>query len=662
MTPEKPEKGFGGLRVAAFESRMATEMSRLIEGHGGRALVAPSMREVPLEEHAEALDFGDKLIAGEYDIFILMTGVGTKTLVRTLEIRHPREAIVAALNKVTRICRGPKVIAALRELGVDPGIPVPSPNTWLELLETLDAEAPVRGKQVAVQEYGISNLEMLQGLRERSAVVTRVPIYRWTLPEDLEPLRRVLDALIADEVDVALFTNANQIDNLMQVARDDGLDDKVREAFARAVIGSVGPVASQALRDRGLHVDIEPSNPKMGVLVRDASERCHAILAARRAAATPSATGPSAGGLRGRIAAVDRPDPEPGGMSDSEKEALDASPFMRACRREPTSIRPIWLMRQAGRYMREYRRVRSRVSFLELCKDADLVAEVTVHAVEKLGVDAAIIFADLLLPVEAMGLNLSFGKGHGPVIEPPVRSAADVDKLRDPNVEETLGYVFESIRRTRRALAPGIPLLGFAGAPFTLASYIVEGRGSRDYARTKGLYYRDAGAWHALLDRIVRVTATYLNGQIAAGAQAVQLFDSWVGCLSPADYRAYAMPHTRNLINAITPGTPVIHFGTQTTTLLPHMREAGGDVIGLDWRVDLVDTWDTLGDVAVMGNLDPTVLFAPRPEVRRRAEALLARVGDRPGHIFNLGHGILPNTPLDGVLELIDTVHSWGGR
>ena len=177
-----------------------------------------------------------------------------------------------------------------------------------------------------------------------------------------------------------------------------------------------------------------------------------------------------------------------------------------------------------------------------------------------------------------------------------------------------------------------------------------------------GLYYRDPGAWHALLERIVRVTATYLNGQIAAGAQAVQLFDSWVGCLSPADYRDYVLPHSRNLIKAITPGTPVIHFGTQTTTLLPHIREAGGDVIGLDWRVDLVDTWDTLGDVAVMGNLDPTVLFAPRPEIRRRAEELLARVGDRPGHIFNLGHGILPNTPLDGVLELIDTVHAWGGK
>jgi uroporphyrinogen decarboxylase len=660
MTPSKSQRGFGGLMVAAFESRMAAEMARLIESHGGRPLVAPSMREVPLEEQAEALAFGDRLLAGAFDILILMTGVGTRTLVRTLETRHPREAILDALRRATRVCRGPKPIAALREMGIDPGITVPPPNTWLEVLETLDEKAPVRGRRVAVQEYGISNLEMLQGLRERGAEVTRVPIYRWTLPEDLGPLRRALGALVAGEVDVALFTNANQVDNVMRVARDGGLDDRVRAALARSAVASVGPVASQSLREHGVEVDIEPANTKMGPLVREASERCHAVLEAKRAA--PPAPRAAGGGLRGRIAAAHRPVPAAAGLSESERAALDASPFMRACRREPTAIRPVWLMRQAGRYMREYRRVRSRVPFLDLCKDPDLVAEVTVHAVERLGVDAAIIFADLLLPVEAFGLSLAYGRGDGPVVDPPVRSAADVDRLREPDVEAALGYVFESIRRTRRALPPGVPLIGFAGAPFTLASYIVEGRGSRDYTRTKGLFYRDAGAWHALLDRIVRLTAAYLNGQIAAGAQAVQLFDSWVGCLSPADYRDYVLPHSRALIRSIAPGTPVIHFGTQTSTLLPLMREAGGDVIGLDWRVDLVEAWDRLGDVAVMGNLDPTVLFAPRPEIRRRAEDLLARVGDRPGHIFNLGHGILPNTPLDGVLELVDAVHSWGGR
>ena len=210
--------------------------------------------------------------------------------------------------------------------------------------------------------------------------------------------------------------------------------------------------------------------------------------------------------------------------------------------------------------MSEYRRIRSRVSFLELCKDPDLVTQITVHAVERLRVDAAIIFADLLLPVEAMGLGLTYGKGDGPVIDPPVRLAQDVDRIKVPDVNGPLGYVFEAIRRTRAALPAGIPLIGFAGAPFTVASYLIEGRGSKSYTQTKGLYYRDAGAWHALLEKIVRLTASYINGQIAAGAQAIQIFDSWAGCLAPADYKDFVLPHTRALIKAITPGTPIIYF------------------------------------------------------------------------------------------------------
>ncbi len=658
MTQPQTDQGFAGLQVAAFESRMAAEMARLISRHGGQPLVAPSMREIPLAQQGEALAFGEELLAGRCDILILLTGVGTRTLVDTLATRHPRDAVLAALGRVTRVCRGPKPVMALKRMGIDAGIVVPEPNTWLELLETLDTQAPVRGKKVAVQEYGISNLELLQGLKERGAQVIRVPIYRWALPEDLQPLRDALEALIDGAAQVALFTNANQIDNLMRVARDSGLDDRLRTALARSVVASVGPVASQSLRDHGLPVDVEPEHPKMGPLVREASLRCHAILEAKRD--KPREAQVTTATRRGRVTdAGTRPSDRSRATGDAT--ALQASPFMRACRRESTPVTPIWLMRQAGRYMREYRRVRARVSFLELCHDPDLVAEVTVHAAERLGVDAAIIFADLLLPLEAMGLNLTYGRGDGPAIEPAIRSAADVDRLRRPDVDQTLGYVFEAIRRTRAALPAGLPLIGFAGAPFTLASYMIEGGGSRTYARTKGLFYRDAGAWHALLERITDLTAIYLNGQIAAGAQVVQLFDSWVGCLSPADYREYVLPHTRKLIRSVTRGTPVIHFGTQTASLLPMLREAGGDVIGLDWRVDLMETWDRLGEVAIMGNLDPTVLFAPRDEIRRRARAIMKQVGDRPGHIFNLGHGILPHTPLDSVLALVEAVHEYGG-
>lgn len=335
---------------------------------------------------------------------------------------------------------------------------------------------------------------------------------------------------------------------------------------------------------------------------------------------------------------------------------------MRACRREPTPYTPIWLMRQAGRYMREYREVRARVGFLELCKTPDLAAEVTVTAAERLGVDAAIIFADILLILEPMGIDLEFAKGEGPVIHNPVRGAQDVERLGEVESIESLDYVLEAIRRTRRALPKGLPLIGFSGAPFTLASYMIEGGGSRNYVHTKSLMYGDSGAWHALMSLISRALIRYLNAQIAAGAQAVQLFDSWVGSLSPDDYREFVLPHTRSVIQNITPGTPVIHFGTGTATLLELMRDAGGDVIGLDWRVDLRDAWEKLGDVSVMGNLDPVALFAKPDFIHAQAQRIIERAGGRPGHIFNLGHGILPETPVENVIALVDTVHQLSSK
>lgn len=339
-------------------------------------------------------------------------------------------------------------------------------------------------------------------------------------------------------------------------------------------------------------------------------------------------------------------------------DQLRDCPFMRACRREPVPFTPIWLMRQAGRYMREYREVRERTSFLELCKTPDLAAEVTVTAVARLGVDAAIIFADILLIVEPMGIELEFAKGDGPRIHNPVRSAVDIDRLREVEDIASLDYVFEAIRRTRRALAGNIPLIGFCGAPFTLASYIIEGGGSKNYIHTKQLMYDDAGAWHAMMSLISRALAKYLNAQIAAGAQAVQLFDSWVGCLSPDDYREYVLPHSQSVIRNVTPGVPVLHFGTGTAALLELMREAGGDVIGVDWRVRLDEAWARVGhDMAVMGNLDPVSLFANVEHVRAEAKRILDQAGGRPGHIFNLGHGILPATPVDTVIALVESVH-----
>lgn len=315
-------------------------------------------------------------------------------------------------------------------------------------------------------------------------------------------------------------------------------------------------------------------------------------------------------------------------------------------------------MRQAGRYMKEYRELRARVGFLELCKDPDLVAEVTVTPVERLGVDAAILFADILLILEPMGVGLEYAPHEGPVIHRPVRSGKDLQLLSEPEPEESLAYVYEGIRKTLAALGGKVPLIGFAGAPFTLASYLIEGGASRHYIKTKCFFYSEPQAFAELMERLSSAVVAYVNAQIAAGAQAIQLFDSWVGCLSPEDYRRFILPHMQRLFSAITPGTPVIHFGTGTAGLLKLMRDAGGDVIGIDWRVLLDQAWSEVGhDVAIQGNLDPVALFAPRIEIRKRAFEILRRAGGRPGHIFNLGHGILPETPVDHVRALVDAVH-----
>lgn len=333
------------------------------------------------------------------------------------------------------------------------------------------------------------------------------------------------------------------------------------------------------------------------------------------------------------------------------------SPFLRAARREPVPYVPIWLMRQAGRYMAEYRAVRREVPFLQLCRTPELCAEVMLVAVQRLGVDAAILFSDLLLLLESMGLRLEFTTGDGPVVENPLRSASDVDRFRELEDAGAIQYVMEAVRATREALPDTIPLIGFAGAPFTLASYAIEGGSSRNYLRTKELMHREPKVWDAILARISRSVARYLNGQIAAGAQAVQLFDSWVGCLGPDDYRRYVLPYSKAVIEAITPGVPVIHFATGNPALLPLLAEAGGTVIGADWRVRLDDAWRAIGpDRAIQGNLDPAVLLTTPDEIRRQVQNILDQAGGRPGHIFNLGHGVHKETPVKNAIALVEAV------
>ncbi|HEX5109311.1 MAG TPA: uroporphyrinogen decarboxylase [Vicinamibacterales bacterium] len=342
---------------------------------------------------------------------------------------------------------------------------------------------------------------------------------------------------------------------------------------------------------------------------------------------------------------------------------MSDSRFLKACRRQPVDATPVWFMRQAGRYMAEYRALRKRHSLLEICRTPDLATEVTLQPVRRIDVDAAIIFSDLLLPLEPMGLPFDFVAGEGPQLLRPISTTDDVDRLRTFDPRESLVHVMDAIRQVKRELEGRLPLIGFAGAPFTLASYAIEGGHSNNYAKTKALMYGHPDAWHRLCARLAEVAADFLAAQIDAGVDAVQLFDSWVGTLNAADYCEFALPHTRRIFEVIGGRVPAIHFGTGTATILSALRDAGGDVIGADWRIRIDDAWERIGpDRAIQGNLDPTLLLGPTSRMFQHTDDILKRVGGRPGHIFNLGHGILPSTPVEHVQMLAQYVHSASRR
>ena len=355
--------------------------------------------------------------------------------------------------------------------------------------------------------------------------------------------------------------------------------------------------------------------------------------------------------------------PMDGGLSARSGSETAGNRFIRACLRLPVDRTPVWFLRQAGRYMPEYQAVRRHHTLLEICKDPQLASEVTITAAEKLDVDAAIIFADLLLPFECMGLDFEFQAGEGPVIHKPVRSAEDVARLRTDCASE-LGYVAEAIEKVVAHFKDRIGIIGFCGAPFTLASYMIEGGGSRNYIHTKTMMYRQTAAWHLLLEKLTLVLRDYARQQVEAGADVIQIFDSWAGALSVADYRDFVLPITKALVREVQAlGVPVIYFGVDTASLLAAMRETGADVLGLDWRTPLDTAWVSLDHAcAVQGNLDPITLFAEPELIRERVRQILAEAGGRPGHIFNLGHGIVPGTPVENVQQVVRFVREYCGE
>lgn len=645
-------QNFNGLRIASLESRRAADIARMIAKFGGEPCVSPSMREVPIEPNRPAIDFAYRIITGEIPIVVLMTGVGFRYLLKITEKHVDQRRFLDALSDVITICRGPKPVAAMREVGLKPTHRVPEPNTWRDLLKTIDEGIPIANQVVGIQEYGISNRSLIAGLEARGAIPETVKVYGWEYPEDTGPLESNVKELAAGQLDMLLFTSAHQVVNLFRMADSLSLTDAMRAGLQRTVIASIGPTTSDMLRESDLHVDMEPSHPKMGHLVSEAARDSAALVAARRAQ-----------GSTRHSFHVSESMPEKSPMPAVDDHPSQSSLFMQACRGEPTSRTPIWLMRQAGRYMQEYRDVRSQQTFLELCANPGLCSEVMCTAVDRLGVDAAIIFSDLLPLLVPMGFDLEFVKGDGPVIHNPVRTASDVGRVKGLDNPQDLGFVYETVAQTRKDLPEAIPLIGFAGAPFTLASYAIEGGGSKQYAATKELMRADDGGWSDLMDRLTDAIIVYLNEQIKAGAQCVQLFDSWAGCLSAADYTRFVLPWMQRIIGGVSPGVPLINFATGNPELLPLLRGDRRTVVGVDWRIDLASAWKRIGhDISVQGNLDPTVLLADKTTIRTAAQDVLDQAGGRPGHIFNLGHGVMQTTPVEHAIELVRAVQELSVR
>lgn len=642
-------KGLSGLSVTVFESRMSSTLMQLVRLQGGEALAAPLLKEVPIERNPQALAFGEAFLARKIGLVIFLTGVGTRYLIKVLETRFDRETILSRLRTVPVLPRGPKSLKALEELRIPYLDTVPEPNTWRELVATLDrhaGEVPLKDLGVAVQEYGARNPELIAALEERGACVLPVPVYRWELPDDLGPAREAVRRIVRGQTDVTLFTTAIHVEHLCRVAAQMGVEDRLRTAFERVVIASIGPDTSEALRAKGFCPDVEPSSPKMGPLVAETAAQAAGILEQKRRHIC---------GIQVRDAILD--------LAAEPELPYENGPFLRACRRQEVPHTPVWLMRQAGRYQESYRRVRGKHSFLELCKSPELACQVTVRAQEDLNADAAIIFADILLILEPLGMGLEYSPGDGPVIPNPVRKASDVSRLSPVRPQESLGFVLEALALTRRSLRPEVPLIGFAGAPFTLAAYMIEGGSSKDFAKVRRFMSAEPQAWGDLMERLVDGTAAYLSAQAGAGAQALQIFDSWVGCLTREEYARSVQPYSAKLFGLLGGKVPTIHFGTGTAHLLDLIAAAGGDVIGADHRIGLAEAWQKIGTQrAIQGNLDPEALLGPKEALRAKVAAVLAEAGGRPGHIFNLGHGILQTTPEENAAEAVRLVHELSAR
>jgi len=587
-------------------------------------------------------EIANRMLTAEIEAIIFVTGVGVRELVKQASRSVNRQRFINCLSDMTTIAGSTSAAAALVDLSIEPTLTVDSAKSWRDILMKLDRQHPVVNQTVALEESA-AVLGLIGGLEARGARVVRVAAFPQQLPQRPQPIIGFFEQVEAGDFHAILIPTAEIATRYCFLAKHFGRARLTSHLLDNHIVLSIGSDPAEILYDNGISVDFVTYNHQPGPAILEIADQLQQIKKQKTIIRT-TMSGPNTS------------------PADQNAPWYD-SPFMKACRGEPTDVTPIWMMRQAGRYMAEYRAVRAKTSFLDLCANPQLCSEVMCTAVNKLGVDAAIIFSDLLPILVPMGCDLEFVKGDGPMIHNPVRTAKDIDRIKPLENNDELQFVMDTVTQTRSDLPADMPLIGFAGSPFTLASYMIEGGSSRNYAFSKSLMYSDSGAWAQLMEHLSSSISIYLNGQIEAGAQCVQLFDSWAGCLNFEDYRTYALPYVKKIIASLPADVPVINFATGNPALLPLLADTRASVIGIDWRTRLDDAWQTVGyDRAVQGNLDPTILLTNPKEIRQRAKIVLDQAAGRPGHIFNLGHGILPQTPVDNAIALVDAVHELSQR
>ena len=613
-------------KVAAFEARLGLKMKKLIEKHQAIPLVASVLKEIPLTENKKAFEVFSQISSDVFDYIILLTGVGTRTFIETLSTHIPKEKIIEILSQQKIIVRGPKPATVCNLNKIPIVLKAPEPNTWKEILSSIQDHFSIHSKKILIIEYGTPNEQLILALTTLGAHIHTLSVYRWSLPDDLKPAREVIEQIIQQKVDFVLFTSAIQVDHMLQIAQQMKKELPLRKGLYHSVIASIGPVTSERLAEKQIFPDIESFPNKMEDLVEIVSQKGPKILDEKQKKKLFNQTSPS---------------------------------FMRLTSLlKPTPIIPVWFMRQAGRYMTEYQLVRAPQNFLSFCKDADLCIEATLGAVERLGVDAAIIFSDILLVLEPMGFKLHYPEG--PAIDNPIQSPDDLKNLKPVSMDQSLPFLKKAIQGVKKNLPARIPLIGFCGAPFTMASYIIEGGSTKDFKKTKHFMQTYPKAWHELMEQLTNNLASLLLFQIKAGCEIVQVFDSWASQLSPQTYQAFALPYTQKLFSLIPSNIPAIHFGSFGPNLLSEQIQGGGNIISLHSSIDPRMAVQIIPEnKGIQGNLNPDLLFEKPSIFLKETEKILQVFGKRKGYIFNLGHGIKPHTPVNHVMRLVDFIHEW---